>query len=109
MAIVMKVKREIIFVMEKANIFTQMEVITLVIGLRVKCKEWDNCLIFKVILSMKVNGETIISKVKESYIIILMVNNGTNTKVNLDQEIEMDLVNYFTRMVTDSKVSLETI
>ena len=109
MEIVIKVKKEIIFAMEKANIFTQMEVIILVTGWKEKCKEQDNYSTIKAILSIKENGETIIIKVKESFIIIRMVNNGTNMKVSSDQVTEMGLENFFTKMETDLKVNLETI
>lgn len=60
-------------------------------------------------MSIKENGETIIIKVKESFIIIRMVNNGTNMKVSSDQVTEMGLENFFTKMETDLKVNLETI
>jgi len=60
-------------------------------------------------LSIKENGETIIIKVKESFIIIRMVNNGTNMKVSSDQVTEMVLEKFFTKMETDLKVNLETI
>ena len=95
--------------MEKGNIFIQMAVIILATGLRAKCKVQGNFLISKAIFSTRVNGETIISKVEESSTIILMVINGTNMKVSLDLEIVMDLVNYFIKMATGSKVSLGTI
>ena len=58
---------------------------------------------------MKVNGETIISKVKENFTIILMVKNGTNMKVSSGQVIVMGLVSCFTKMAIDSKDNLETI
>lgn len=60
-------------------------------------------------MSIKENGETIIIKVKESFIIIRMVNNGTNMKVSSDQVTEMVLEKFFTKMETDLKVNLETI
>lgn len=95
--------------MERENIFTQMEVITLVTGWRVKWKGQGNCLISKATFNMKVNGGMIISKAKESSTIIQTAINGTNMRVSSDLEIVMDLDNYFTKTEIDSKASLETI
>lgn len=105
----MRVKRGIICVMEKGNIFTQMGAITLATGSRGKCKAQGNCLISKATFSTRVNGETIILKVEESSTIILMEISGTNMRVSLDLEIVMVLANYFIKMATGSKVSLGTI
>lgn len=109
MEIVIKVKREIICVMERVNIFTRMEVITLVTGWKVRCKGQGNCLISKATFNMKVNGGMTISKAKESSTIIQMAINGTNMRVSSDLEIAMDLDKCSIKTETDSKVSLETI
>ena len=86
-----------------------MAAITLVTGLRAKCKAQGNCLISKATFNTRVNGETIISKVEESSTIIQTAINGTNMKVSLDLEIVMDLASYSIKTVTGSKVSLGTI
>ncbi len=69
----------------------------------------DSSLILKEIYSMKENGEMIIFKVKGNFIIILIMINGSNIKVNLNLAIKMGLDNYFLKMVPDTKVNFVMI
>jgi uncharacterized lipoprotein NlpE involved in copper resistance len=62
MAIVTKVKKEILSGMEEANIYTMMAVTILVIGSKARCKVKASWLMQMAILYIRANGKTITTR-----------------------------------------------
>lgn len=107
MVIAMKDKRETISDMERVNTFTQMEVTTMEIGSRAKCKVWDNFLTVMEIWNMRGSGETITLKERVSSLIIVHLKVGTSMRVNSGRVIVKVLGSYSLEMVVVTRDSLE--
>ncbi len=100
-------KKKKILGMEKVNIFIVIKVITLEIGLKEKCRDLVNFMMFMEIYNIRVNGKMIIFKEEASLLAMGVI--GLNIKDNLDPEKWKGLVKCFLKMEIDIKVRLDMI
>jgi len=95
--------------MVKGNMFTQTEAIILETGLKGKWKARGSCSIRMETSSMKANGWMTTFREKENYTIISICRTGSSMTDSSGQQVSKGLDNYFSKMETDTRGSLEMI